>query len=35
MDNQLTTFTERDEIVGLEEWQGLERRFLTNRRGGE
>jgi 2-methylisocitrate lyase-like PEP mutase family enzyme len=35
MDHQLTSFTERDEIVDLEGWQGLERRFLTNRRDGK
>ena len=29
IDNALTSFTERDRIVGLEEWQGLERAYLT------
>ncbi len=29
MDSALTTFKERDRIVGLDEWQKLERRFLA------
>jgi 2-methylisocitrate lyase-like PEP mutase family enzyme len=29
MDEALTTFKERDKIVGLEDWQVLERRFLN------
>jgi hypothetical protein len=28
MDAALTTFKDRDKIVGLEEWQELEREFL-------
>jgi len=29
MDDALTTFKERDKIVGLDDWQDLERRFLA------
>ena len=29
MDNALTTFKERDKVVGLEEWQALEKRYLA------
>lgn len=29
MDSQLTTFKDRDRIVGLEDWQELERRYLA------
>ncbi len=29
MDSELTTFKERDRIVGLDDWQELERRFLV------
>jgi len=29
MDRELTTFAERDRIVGLDDWQELERRFLA------
>lgn len=29
MDSELTTFKERDRIVGLDDWQELERRFLA------
>jgi len=29
MDAQLTTFKERDQVVALDEWQGIERKFLT------
>jgi 2-methylisocitrate lyase-like PEP mutase family enzyme len=29
MDAQLTTFRERDQLVALGEWQGIERKFLT------
>jgi hypothetical protein len=29
MDDALTSFKERDQIVALDEWQQLERRFLT------
>lgn len=29
MDRELTTFKERDKIVGLDDWQELERRFLS------
>jgi 2-methylisocitrate lyase-like PEP mutase family enzyme len=29
MDDALTTFRERDEIVGLQEWQNLEKQYLT------
>jgi len=29
MDKALTTFNERDKIVGLDDWQDLERRFLA------
>ena len=29
MDAALTTFKERDKIVGLDEWQELEREFLN------
>jgi hypothetical protein len=29
MESELATFKERDRIVGLEEWQELERRFLA------
>ena len=29
MDGELTTFKERDEIVGLDDWQEIERRFLA------
>lgn len=29
MDKALTTFKERDKIVGLDDWQKLERRFLA------
>jgi hypothetical protein len=28
MDAVLTTFKERDQIVGLDEWQKLERQYL-------
>jgi 2-methylisocitrate lyase-like PEP mutase family enzyme len=28
MDAQLTTFKERDDVVALDEWQGIERKFL-------
>ncbi|HEX2229684.1 MAG TPA: oxaloacetate decarboxylase [Candidatus Binatia bacterium] len=31
MDAQLTTFKERDQVVALDEWQGIERKFLTVR----
>ena len=30
MDNRLTTFKERDRIVGLEEWERLERQYLKS-----
>jgi 2-methylisocitrate lyase-like PEP mutase family enzyme len=30
MDDALTTFKERDEIVGLDEWQQLEQRYLAS-----
>jgi 2-methylisocitrate lyase-like PEP mutase family enzyme len=30
MDNALTTFKERDKIVGLDEWQRLEQRYLAS-----
>jgi 2-methylisocitrate lyase-like PEP mutase family enzyme len=29
MDAQLTTFKERDQVVALDEWQGMERKFLV------
>jgi 2-methylisocitrate lyase-like PEP mutase family enzyme len=29
MDETLTTFKERDKIVGLDDWQELERRYLA------
>ena len=29
MDAALTTFKERDQIVGLDDWQGLERRYMA------
>jgi 2-methylisocitrate lyase-like PEP mutase family enzyme len=29
MDENLTSFTERDQVVGLDEWQSLERRYLA------
>ena len=29
MDTQLTTFKERDNVVALDEWQGIERKFLS------
>jgi 2-methylisocitrate lyase-like PEP mutase family enzyme len=29
MDAQLTTFKERDQVVALDEWQGIERKFLS------
>jgi hypothetical protein len=29
MDTQLTTFKERDQVVALDEWQGIERKFLV------
>jgi hypothetical protein len=29
MDAALTTFKERDKIVALEEWQKLERQFMS------
>jgi len=29
MDNALTTFKERDKVVGLEDWQALEKKFLV------
>jgi 2-methylisocitrate lyase-like PEP mutase family enzyme len=29
MDAQLTTFKERDQVVALDEWQSIERRFLA------
>ena len=29
IDDSLTTFTERDKIVGLDDWQDLERRYLA------
>ena len=29
MDEALTTFKERDTIVGLDDWQELERKFLS------
>jgi 2-methylisocitrate lyase-like PEP mutase family enzyme len=29
MDAQLTTFEERDQVVALDEWQGIERKFLS------
>jgi 2-methylisocitrate lyase-like PEP mutase family enzyme len=29
MDQALTTFKERDQIVGLDDWQQLERQFLA------
>jgi 2-methylisocitrate lyase-like PEP mutase family enzyme len=29
MDEALTTFKERDQIVGLDEWQKIERRYMT------
>ena len=32
MDQELTTFKERDRIVGLDDWQELERRFLPRKR---
>lgn len=35
MDGELTTFKERDRIVGLEHWQSLERRFLTGKGEGQ
>ena len=30
MDDRLTTFKERDRIVGLEEWERLERQYLKS-----
>lgn len=30
MDDALTTFKERDKIVGLDEWQRLEQRYLAS-----
>ncbi len=29
MDDKLTTFKDRDKVVDLEEWQGMERKFLS------
>jgi len=29
MDAQLTTFKERDNVVALDDWQAIERKFLT------
>jgi hypothetical protein len=29
MDTQLTTFKERDDLVALDEWQAIERKFLV------
>jgi 2-methylisocitrate lyase-like PEP mutase family enzyme len=29
MDAALTTFKERDQVVALDQWQSIERRFLT------
>jgi 2-methylisocitrate lyase-like PEP mutase family enzyme len=29
MDAALTTFKERDQVVALDEWQNIERRFLS------
>jgi 2-methylisocitrate lyase-like PEP mutase family enzyme len=31
MDAALTTFTERDKVVALEEWQSVERKFLSEK----
>jgi 2-methylisocitrate lyase-like PEP mutase family enzyme len=30
MDDALTSFKERDQVVGLDEWQSLEQRYLKN-----
>jgi hypothetical protein len=29
MDDALTTFKERDKVVGLDEWQQLEKQYLA------
>jgi 2-methylisocitrate lyase-like PEP mutase family enzyme len=33
MDDTLTTFKERDKIVGLDDWQSIERRYMTGDTG--